>query len=396
MERKTDVLIVGGGSTGTSILYNLAKRGATNSILIERGGQVASGQTSRSTALVRTHYSDETVARMALLSFKFFQKFPDEVNGESCGFTETGMLICADQSFEKGLHENIEMFKRVGIKSSIIDREEAQRIEPELDASLFSAITYEPQSGYAEPSLTASSFAKVAQATGSQILPNTKLIKIAKRSEGYEVLTSSGTILTEKIILATGVWSKPILSDLGITVPIKVVRHPVVILRRPEQYAGNRPLIFDFPRKSYYKPEGQHLFYAGSLEPELDMNEVDPDNYDSDVSFEEIEKYSRYAAEVIPVLGKLGSFVRGYTGLYDMSVDQQPIIDEFSDAGFPGVYCLIGLSGHGFKLCPEFGRLMAALIIDGKFSDYDVSIFKRARFEKGKQFSSRYELSTVA
>ena len=136
MERKTDVLVVGGGSTGTSIFYNLAKRGATNSILIERGEQVASGQTSRSTALVRTHYSDETVARMALWSFKFFQKFPEEVNGESCGFTETGMLICADHSFEKGLHENIEMFKRIGIQSSIIDRDEARRIEPELDASL--------------------------------------------------------------------------------------------------------------------------------------------------------------------------------------------------------------------------------------------------------------------
>jgi glycine/D-amino acid oxidase-like deaminating enzyme len=174
-----------------------------------------------------------------------------------------------------------------------------------------------------------------------------------------------------------------------------VVRHPVIILRRPEQYAGNRPLIFDFPRRAYYKPEGQHLFYAGSLEPELDMTEVQPDNYYSDVSFDEIEKYSRYVAEVVPVLGRLGSFVRGYTGLYDMSADQQPIIDEFSDEDLPGIYCLIGLSGHGFKLCPEFGRLMASLIVDGRFNDYDISIFRRARFQKGEQFSSKYELSTV-
>jgi sarcosine oxidase, subunit beta len=396
LDRKTEILVVGGGSTGTSILYNLAKKGARKSLLIEHGDQVASGQTSRSTGLLRTHYSDETVARMALLSFKFFQRFSEEVDGEACGFTETGLLICADHSFEKGLHENLEMFKRVGIKSTLIDREEAKRIEPDLDVSLFSAITYEPQSGYAEPSQTAASFAKVAQRMGAEILLGTSLLKINKRNGGYEVSTSAGTIFTEKIILATGVWSKPILSDLKISVPIKVVRHPVIILRRPEQYSGNRPLIFDFPRKAYYKPEGQHFFYAGSLEPELDTKEVDPDNYDSDVSFEEIEKFSKYSAEVIPILGREGSFVRGYTGLYDGTVDQQPIIDEFSDEGYPGVYCLIGLSGHGFKLCPEFGRLMASLVVDGKFTDYDISIFKRARFGKGKQFSSKYELSTVA
>ena len=88
--------------------------------------------------------------------------------------------------------------------------------------------------------------------------------------------------------------------------------------------------------------------------------------------------------------------MRGYTGLYDVTSDQQPIIDEFSKEGFPGIYCLIGLSGHGFKLSPEFGRLMASLVVDGKFTDYDISIFRRARFEEGKQFSSKYALSTVA
>lgn len=396
MDRKTDIVVVGGGSTGSSILFHLAKMGATNSILIERADQVAAGQTSRSTGLIRTHYSNETVARMALRSFQFFQRFPEEVNGESCGFTLTGTLICADQGFEKGLYENIAMFNRIGIKSSIVDADEARRIEPQLQTALFSTIVYEPESGYAEPSLTAASFAKAAQARGSQILSNTELIKILKHGSSYEVLTTNGTITTEKIILATGVWSKPLLAALGIPFPIKAVRHPVVILRRPEEYAGTRPFIFDFPRRAYYKPEGKHLFYAGSLEPELDTTEVNPDNYDTNVSFDEIEKYSQYAAEVLPVLGKLGSFVRGYTGLYDVTKDQEPIIDEFSDAGLPGLYCLIGLSGHGFKLCPEFGRIMSAFVLNGNFPDYDISIFNRARFEKGKQFSSRYELSTMA
>ena len=54
--------------------------------------------------------------------------------------------------------------------------------------------------------------------------------------------------------------------------------------------------------------------------------------------------------------------MRGYTGVYDVTPDQQPIIDEFSDFGYEGLYCLIGLSGHGFKLSPAFGWIMSDLI----------------------------------
>jgi sarcosine oxidase, subunit beta len=90
-----------------------------------------------------------------------------------------------------------------------------------------------------------------------------------------------------------------------------------------------------------------------------------------------------------------GRYERGYSGLYDNTPDQQPIIDELSEFGYPGVRCLVGLSGHGFKLSPEFGRIMASLVIDGRFDDYDISVFGLKRFETGRLLRSRYSLSTV-
>ena len=91
-----------------------------------------------------------------------------------------------------------------------------------------------------------------------------------------------------------------------------------------------------------------------------------------------------------------GSYRRGYAGLYDNTPDQHPIIDEFSDAGYPGVRCVVGLSGHGFKLAPEFGRITASLILEGRFSDYDVSAFRLGRFEDGHTLGGRYHVSTIA
>ena len=72
MAREAEVVVIGGGSTGCSILYNLAEKGVRNPVLIDKAAQVGAGQTSRSTAIVRPPYSVETVARMALRRYAFF------------------------------------------------------------------------------------------------------------------------------------------------------------------------------------------------------------------------------------------------------------------------------------------------------------------------------------
>lgn len=399
---KREILIIGGGSTGSSILYHLAKRGMKDAILLEKGSQIASGQTSRSTALVRTHYSHPVVARMALNSLSFFKRFEQEMNGRSAGFKLTGLIIGGDQSTEKGIRENLVMHHNLGIESTVIDSDEAKRIEPELDTTSFTSIVYEPNSGYAEPSLTANAFAAAAQELGASVMTGTEVLDIKKKrsgSDSYLVKTNNGDIEASKVVLATGVWSKDLLSKLNLDfIPIKPVRHPVVIYRRPDLYSGLRPLIFDFPRRMYYKPEGNSLFYAGSIELELDISagEVEPDNYNNDVSYEEIERFSKSVSECVPIMGERGTFQRGYTGVYDITPDQQPIIDELGGEGYEGLYCLIGLSGHGFKLCPEFGRIMSALILDRSFYDYNISIFKSDRFKRGALIKSKYALGTVA
>ncbi|HKW04831.1 MAG TPA: FAD-dependent oxidoreductase [Nitrososphaerales archaeon] len=399
MTTKCDVLIIGGGSTGSSIAYHLARKGITDSIIAERGNQIASGQTSKSTALIRTHYTVPTVAKMAVKSLGFFQNFESELNGRSCGFKLTGLLLCADSTWEKDLSENSKMLEGLGIESRIIDSKVTESIEPCLDVNRFSTIVYEPNSGYADPSLTASAFSNAAVEIGSRILTRTEVLSVKKMASGdYLSETSNGEIEANKVVIANGVWSKNLLGRLGINpIPIKPVRHPVAIFRRPDEYSGTRPLIFDFPRKAYYKPEGKSQLYVGSVEIELDTSrgEVDPDHYEQDVSFEEISRFSSSISECIPVMGSKGSFQTSYTGVYDVTPDQQPVIDELSDEGYEGLFCLIGLSGHGFKLCPEFGRIMADLIVNGNFTDYDISMFNRKRFAEGKLLKSKYGLGTI-
>ncbi len=217
------------------------------------------------------------------------------------------------------------------------------------------------------------------------------------RGYPYSVETANGPIKCKQVVIATGVWSRPLFASMGIELPVKITRHPVAVFGRPPNYSGIRPLIFDFPRSAYYKPEGKELLFVGTLAYELDATGEDtsPDAYREGISYEEAAEFSKAAATAIPTMGSSGRYMRGYAGLYDNTLDQHPIIDELSGYGLPGVYCVVGLSGHGFKLAPEFGRIIASLISKGSFSDYDVSVFGLKRFEQGRLLGGRYGVSTI-
>lgn len=394
-----EVVVIGGGSTGCSVLYHLAKLGVKAPLLVDMAPQLAAGQTSRSTALVRTHYSTELLARMALLSYRFFKNFGRELPGRTAGYVETGLLVGVDEASVRPLLESSAMHKSLGIDSRIMTPAElkASGLEPMLDAEAFSLFAYEPNAGYAEPSATASSFASAAKDLGASILTSSRVTAIERAPSGYSVLTTSGPVLCRKVVLATGVWSRPLFAGLGVALPIRGSRHPVAIFGRPTSFLGTRPLVFDFPRSAYYKPEGNDLLFVGSLAQELDASgaDADPDAYDESIGYEEVADFSKSAAVAFPVMSSAGTYRRGYAGVYDNTPDQNPVIDELSGYGYPGVYCVVGLSGHGFKLAPEFGRVIARLLTDGRFPDYDVSAFRLRRFEEGRLLGGRYGVSTI-
>ncbi len=398
-----DVVVLGGGSTGCSILYHLAKIGITDSLLVDMAPQLASGQTSRSTALVRTHYSTETLTRMALRSYRFFKAFGRELPGRTAGYVETGLIVGADEPSIRPLRENSAMHRSLGIDSRLLEPEQLARsgIEPMLDASAFSLFAYEPSAGYAEPSTTAHSFASAAVELGARVLTGTRATKLERAtsagSRAYSLVTTAGPISCRSVVLATGVWSRPFFAGLGVNLPLKISRHPVAIFGRPASYGGIRPVVFDFPRSSYYKPEGKELFFVGSLSHELDASgaDADPNSFEEGITYEEAADFSNSAAIAFPVMASAGTYRSGYAGLYDNTPDLHPVIDELSGYGYQGVFCAVGLSGHGFKLAPEFGRITASLVAEGRFSDYDVSVFRLRRFEEGRLLAGRYGVSTI-
>lgn len=129
MAESFDIVVIGGGVTGASAAWQLARRRA-RVLLLERH-QLASGGTGRSTAVIRTHYTHELLARMALEARRFFENFNDVVGGD-CGFRKTGFLVLSRPADRDATEANVAMHQRLGIEAAAIAPHELREIEPRL------------------------------------------------------------------------------------------------------------------------------------------------------------------------------------------------------------------------------------------------------------------------
>src|ERR1700680_5274905 len=121
--------------------------------------------TSRSTAVVRTFYSNEIVARMAVYSLKILRDFSSVGNS---GFTQCGMLVCVPENFRDFVSSNVQMLRRLGIPELELNRSEARKMFPELNFDDVDYYAFESESGYADPVATANSYAAKARELGAE------------------------------------------------------------------------------------------------------------------------------------------------------------------------------------------------------------------------------------
>jgi sarcosine oxidase subunit beta len=237
MSERADIIIVGGGVMGCSIAYHLAMQRAGEIILLERRA-ICSGTTGRSGAIVRQHYSNEFTIRMAKESLHVFQHFAEIVGGD-CGFTTTGMLVLTDEQGAAALRANVQMQQQEGVNTRLISAAEVPEVAPGYSGEGVALACYEEDAGVADPMATTFCFAQRARELGVQIHEGIRATRIGtegKRITGVE--TAQGTFSAPIVILAANVWSVSLAAPLGITLPIIATRHPMLVLRRPNDVGG--------------------------------------------------------------------------------------------------------------------------------------------------------------
>jgi sarcosine oxidase subunit beta len=385
LARAYDAIVIGAGVIGGSIAFHLARIGVPNTVVLEHA-TVCSGNTRKSGALVRMHYSNEPEARLAFASLRYFHNWADLVGGDA-GFKKVGFLLLVGPENEDKLRRNVALQQGLGINTRVVTAAELREVQPSINLDDGAIGAFEPDSGYADP--IAATHAFVAAARDQGVVVREGVTVTAIRHKGGRVVgvaTSDGDVDAPIVICAANIWSPPLLRSAGIDLDLWAQRSQMGFYGRPASLRRTARVVLDLAQFNYCRPHDDELYLIGT--PVKDEERVDPDNYNegNDPDFP-LQARERMAGRLPPL--RDAPYVRGQAGVYDMSQDTRAILDRAP--GLDGLFIAAGFSGTGFKISPIVGASLAELAINGQATSADIRPFRFGRFAENDPIRGEYE-----
>ena len=390
-----DVIVFGAGVIGSSVAFHLAQLGAGRVLVLDRT-QVGAGTTSQSSGILRTHYSVIENVELALTSWQVFKNFAAYLGDEeaSAGLVKCDYLIASPAGPKlEALRSALQGQRRKGITVQELDAARASSLLPIARFDDAALIGFEPEAGFADAYLTATGFARAARRRGVKIIESVEvqlLLHTQGRVRGVE--TSKGTFTSPVVVSTQNIWARDIERWTGIASPVNAERHTVLALQGPEPYTYQMPVYKDLGSAGmlYCRSYGgtQMLVSEGTAGLTLPA----PDNEQGDVSMDHVVEVGAQVAERFPSFETAG-LASSWTGVYDVTPDWNPVLGRLPD--MQGLVVGYGFSGHGFKLSPGVGRVLAQEAL-GLQTDVPLAPYALERFRSGALLTGRYGVGAVS
>jgi len=387
-----DIVVVGAGIIGLSIAWELARRSKLRIAVLEKGAATGEGSTGASSAICRYRYSMDEMLRLASDGINAYRNWPAYTGLErpQAVFQNDGVLWMpgSDKSWADREHARLQRF---GIASAVLDDDDLEERFP-----AFSTCTIAPDvetgeahecrgggrhlleldGGYMDPTGAMQDLVEACRARGVRVSFRSEVTRINKqggRISGVE-LQNGEHIATPLLINAAGPWCQRLYEAAGLDVrwDLKPTRIQVLYRDRPPELCGDIPVAVDMEGGVYFRTQnrGQQLIVSSVLEEDEREAVANPDDFerDADEDFRLVKLHVLHHR--LPGLPQRGK-VLGYCGLYTVNRDDvHPIVGPTALDGF---WVANGFSGHGFKLAPAIGA-MVAQAITGDALDTDTSI----------------------
>jgi len=390
-----DAIVIGAGVVGTSVAYHLARLGAGKVLLLDRS-QIGSGTSTQSSGILRTHYSVIENVALAKLSWMVFNDFAGYLSDEeaSAGLVKCGYLICAPEGSKlEPLRSALAGQTSMGVEVRLIDQAAARELLPIAQFDDAALIGFEPEAGFADAYLVATGFARSARRQGVKIMEGVnveRLLMDSARVVGVE--TNQGTFHSDTVISTQNIWASEIEKWTGVPTPVKAERHIVLALAGPEAYSFKMPVFKDLgsPGMLYCRSYGgnQMLVSEGTVGEILAL----PDNEQGDISMDYVVEVGGQVAQRFPSFCEAG-LASSWSGVYDVTPDWNPVLGRLPDV--PGLVVGYGFSGHGFKLSPGVGLVLAQEAL-GLPTEVSLTPYAHERFRSGHLLSGSYGLGAVS
>jgi len=391
LPKSSKVVVIGGGIAGCSVAYHLAKYGWKDTVLLERD-QLTSGTTWHAAGLVGQLGASSTITKLRKYSLDLY-KVLEKKTGLSIGLKQNGAITVA--SSEERLQELLRQAtgaQLFDVNVEVLKKNHIKDLYPVINEEDIIGGVYMPEDGQADPVGVTNVLAKAARMEGAQIFEKTPVDKIlVKNKRIVGVQTKSGTIDCEYVVLATGMWSRQIGEDIGVSVPLYPNEHFYAITEPIKGLPKNLPVLRDYNSCLYLKEDAGKIL-VGIFEPNAKPAFKDKGIVPNDFSFGEFpddfdhfEPYLEKSFHRFPMLENAG-IRKFFSGPESFTPDTQYLLGETPEV--KNLYTCCGFNSIGIASSGGAGRVTAEWMINGYMNEdlFSLDIKRFQKFHSSKKF----------
>jgi dimethylglycine dehydrogenase len=229
MKSHTQVVVIGGGVVGCSVLYHLARSGWTDVVLLERD-ELTSGSTWHAAGGMHTINGDPNVAKLQKYTIELYKEI-EELSEQATGVHVTGgVLLAATEARMDWLRGVVAKGRYLGLDLEEISAKEAAELMPLIDPKQFVGAVRNSEDGHLDPSGVTHAYAKAARKLGAEVERFTKVEDIVQLPDGkWRVVTNKGEVVAEHVVNAGGLWAREVGRMVGLELPVLAMEHMYLI-----------------------------------------------------------------------------------------------------------------------------------------------------------------------
>ncbi|MEE0036017.1 MAG: FAD-binding oxidoreductase [Coprococcus sp.] len=358
MSNNAEIIIIGGGIIGCATAYYLAKNGVKDVIVLEESDFMGNGGSSRNGGGVRQSGRDVRELPLVMYGIKNLWPHLSEELEVDCEYHQDGNLRLGKTEAHKAtLTKLADNARGVGLDVRMIDGDEVRQINPYLSHEVTCA-SWCPTDGHANPLTTTLGFYKMARQLGVRFITGEPVVSLGMvRGKIRKVVTPNNTYEGEKVLVAAGLDSRPILTSVGIDIPMtNSLLEALVTEAEPHMFDQ----MLGTAEADFYGHQTKHgsFVFGGSS----GLERYNKDNGTPVTNSKTAPCICRGIMKYFPDLAK-AKIVRTWAGWMDASSDGVPSLGKVDEV--PGLYVACAFNGHGFGIAPAAGEQLAKLMITG-------------------------------
>lgn len=362
-ESDPSVAVIGAGAVGATAAFDLADRGADVTLYERR--EVAGGSSGRAAGVVYDAFAGAVDARIAKRSVSRFRSFS---GGGSFEFSETPYVWLAHEGDERRaelIREQVPRMREHGLDVSLYSASELADEFPAIRADDVSIAAVTPNAGHVDTTSYVELLVDRARAVGATVRTG---VDARIRIDPPRVLADGEERSFDAVLVAAGAWTKRLLADAGIAVPLKAYR----VQALTTDAAPETPMVYDATDGYYLRPHEAGLL-AGDGTEEW---ETDPDEYEQGADDSFVATMRERLAHRIPDADH--ELTDAWAGVCVATPDRDPLLGAIED----GLYVAAGWQGHGFMRAPGTAEAAVDAVLDGR----EIESFDPNRFDGDEEF----------